>query len=169
MSKNISEPDHLLNSFAEKGHIDISCINKAALIAKLHRCKDKKGGIAKTNYEQEFFLIPLQTFSSPPMGKFTQNELSSYQYVCKSLATEPAVVKTQSALEIETLRKEENLKFKKTEEKFQKEISSVKRKHIEQEKNEIKRFKAGFVRLSSKLTKISKENDVVQQRLAANI
>lgn len=41
MSKNISEPDYLLNSFAEKGHIDISCINKAALIAKLHRCKDK--------------------------------------------------------------------------------------------------------------------------------
>jgi hypothetical protein len=47
-----------------------------ALIGKLHRCKDKlkgKRGIAKTNYmyEQENFLIPLQTFSSPPTGKFT--------------------------------------------------------------------------------------------------
>jgi hypothetical protein len=59
--------DYLLNSFAEKGHIDISCIIKAALIGKLHRCKDKlkgKRGIAKTNYmyEQENFLIPLQTY-----------------------------------------------------------------------------------------------------------
>lgn len=41
-SKNISEPDYLLKSFAEKCHIDISYINKAALIAKLHRCKLKK-------------------------------------------------------------------------------------------------------------------------------
>jgi hypothetical protein len=46
----------------------LNFINKAALIGKLHRCKDKlkgKRGIAKTNYmyEQENFLIPLQTFA----------------------------------------------------------------------------------------------------------
>lgn len=92
-SKQQADSEFLINNFSECCKVERTQINKPALISKLHRYKDKlktKRGKQKEDFENEVFSVPVCTSSAANVskGKLYEDEISSYQMACNSLATE---------------------------------------------------------------------------------
>ncbi|KAL3867759.1 hypothetical protein ACJMK2_040609 [Sinanodonta woodiana] len=157
---------YLINKFAEIANLDPSSINKQALTAKLYRYKNKlkgKRGLAKNEFENETFSVPVNTVTAPkfPSGKLYEEELSSCKQACASLATELSQFKQQ----IESLKEEKTITSRETIEAHQYEISSLKMSHSQELKTQSKKFKLKTHQLSSQIKTLLNDKDKMLQKL----
>ncbi|CAC5358012.1 unnamed protein product [Mytilus coruscus] len=168
-SKLQTDSDFLINNFAECSDVDKTQINKAALISKLHRYKEKlkgKRGKQKEEFENEVFSIPVATSTSTASkGKLYKDELYSYKETCTSLATEMSEIQKKSVEKLVIIKSEHAVKIKENESKHKQELLSLKKTQSEELRSQTKRLRLETKRVSQKTSKVYNENEKLLEQL----